>query len=112
MIPKSITILTKNKGNMKVITYIDSFELESYRYLGFDYEKAMVRLVESLNEKEYYFESVQRAMEFALAIIEGIYFKAKTIDLSHIRCVPSWCDLDDSRIEIDNKVDQVNHERD
>lgn len=112
MIPKSITILTKNKGNMKVITYIDSFELESYRYLGFDYEKAMVRLVESLNEKEYYFESVQRAMEFALAIIEGIYFKAKTIDLSHIRCVPSWCDLYDSRIEIENKVDQVNHERD
>lgn len=111
MIPNSITIITKNKGNMKVITYIDSFELEIYKYLGFDYERSMVRLVESLNEKEYYFESVQKAMEFTLAIIEGIYFKTNTIDLSHIRCVPSWCNLNESRSEIENKVNQEDYER-
>ena len=110
MIPKSITIITKNKVNMKVITYTDSFELKSYNYLGFDYEKAMVRLVESLNEKEYYFESVQRAMEFSLAIIEGIYSKTKTVDLSHIRCVSSWCNLNDAQSEIENKVAKGYHE--
>ena len=91
---------------MKIITYIDCFTLEHYEQIQFDYEKRMVRFQMEGYKKEYYFQSLARAMEFTHEIIEALYSRRSEIDLSHIICVADRCSISSLCKEIEERINK------
>ena len=95
---------------MKIITYLESFTLEDYEQIQFDYEKEMVRFQMEGYKKEYYFQSLARAMEFTQEIIEALYSRRSEIDLSYIICVADRCSISSLCKEIEERINKSIHD--
>ena len=106
MTPNRLTITSKEIRHMKIITYLDSFTLEDYEQIQFDYEKEMVRFQMEGYKKEYYFQSLARAMEFTQEIIEALYSRRSEIDLSYIICVADRCSISSLCKEIEERINK------
>ena len=110
MTPNRLRITSKKIRHMKIITYLDSFTLEDYEQIQFDYEKEMVRFQMEGYKKEYYFQSLARAMEFTQEIIEALYSRRSEIDLSHIICVADRCSISSLCKEIEERINKSIHD--
>lgn len=106
MTPNRVVIKSEKIRHMKIITYIDSFTLEHYEQIQFDYEKDIVRFQMEGHKKEYYFQSHARAMEFTHEIIESLYSKRSEIDLSYIFCVADRCSISSLCKEIEERLNK------
>lgn len=106
MTPSRVTITSKKIRHMKIITYLDSLTLEDYEQIQFDYEKEMVRFQMEGYKKEYYFQSLARAMEFTQEIIEALYSRRSEIDLSYIICVADRCSISSLCKEIEERINK------
>ena len=95
---------------MKVITYLQTINLEEEDRFHFNYDQASVQFQGPANDTTLYFDASQGAMNFITEIMEAIHNGAEMVDLSHMIAIPNYGIIGTIESEIKQRITDYLHE--